>query len=110
MPSMVNRRAPQKSGAAKAAEKLGGLLPGMRSQKRGGSRGRSKKGTAGLALLAGAAGLVMKNRQKLTSMIRDKDSDETVQPVQPRPVPGNSGPVGTPGAAYPPASPGQPAA
>jgi hypothetical protein len=73
---MANRRT-QKSGAAKTAEKLGGLLPGMRAQSggRGSAGGRSKKRTTGgLALLAGAAGFAMKNRAKLTSMMRRKDT------------------------------------
>jgi hypothetical protein len=98
-PTMPTRRKPAKSGRAKAVEKLGSLLPGRRSQKRGGSGGRSKKGTAGgLALLAGAAGLVMKNRDKITSKLRHKDSsDETAHPVQSQPVPSNSGPTDTPG-------------
>ena len=63
---MITRRRPEKSGAAKAADKLSSVLPGMRGQKpkRGAAGGRSKKGIAGLALLAGAAGLVMKNRNK----------------------------------------------
>jgi hypothetical protein len=76
-PTMITRLRPEKSGAAKAADKLSSVLPGMRAQKpkRGAAGGRSKKRTAGLALLAGAAGLVMKNRNKVTSMIRRKDSD-----------------------------------
>jgi uncharacterized protein YcfJ len=73
-PTMVTRRRPAKSGATKAAEKLGSLLPGRHGQKRAGSGRRRKKGTAGLALLAGAAGLVMKNRDKLTSRIRHRDA------------------------------------
>jgi hypothetical protein len=111
MPTMG--RKPQKSGAAKAAEKLGGLLPGTRGQKRGGSGGPGKKGTAGLAVLAGAAGLLMKNREKLASMIRHGDSSgEAVKPVEPQagPVAGNSGPVDPAAAADPLASPDHPAA
>jgi hypothetical protein len=111
MPTMGRR--PQKSGAAKAAEKLGGLLPGTRGQKRGASGGPGKKGTAGLALLAGAAGLLMKNREKLTAMIRHRDSsDETVKPIEPQagPVARNSGPVDPATIANPPASPDHPAA
>ena len=113
MPSMVNRRRPAKSGTAKAAETLGGMLPGTRGQKRGGSGGPGKKGTAGLALLAGAAGLLIKNREKLTSMIRHSDSSgEAVKPVEPQagPVASNSGPVDPAAAANPLASPDHPAA
>jgi hypothetical protein len=113
---MVNRRRPAKSATAKAAEKLGGLLPGTRGRKRGASGGPGKKGTAGLALLAGAAGLLMKNREKLTSMIRGRDSSrEAVKPVEPvepqaGPVASNSGPVAPAAVANPLASPDQPAA
>jgi hypothetical protein len=66
-PTMVTRRKPQKSGVAKAADKLGSLLPGMGAQK-------SQRTAGGLALLAGAAGFAMKNRQKITSMIRRRES------------------------------------
>jgi hypothetical protein len=105
-------RRPQKSGAAKVAEQLGGLLPGTRGHKRGGSGsgGPGKKGTAGLALLAGAAGLLMKNREKLTSMMRHRDaSGEPVEP-QAGPVASNSGPVDPAAVANPPVFPDQPAA
>ena len=111
MPTMGRR--PKKSGAAKVAEQLGGLLPGTRSQKRGASSGPGKKGTAGLALLAGAAGLVMKNREKLTSMIRHRDgSGDAVQPGAPQATPDarNSGPVDPAAVANPPVFPDQPAA
>ena len=107
----VGRR-PQKSGAAKVAEQLGGLLPGRRGQKRGAS-GPGKKGTAGLALLAGAAGLMMKNREKLTSMIRHRGaSGEAVTPGVPQAAPAtsNSGPVDPSAVANPPVFPDQPAA
>lgn len=94
-PTMITRRRPEKSGAAKAADKLSSMLPGMRGQKpkRGAAGGRSKKRTAGLALLAGAAGLVMKNRSKVTSRIRRQDSsNEAVDRVGPRSGPGASVP------------------
>jgi hypothetical protein len=113
MPSMVNRRRPAKSGTAKAADKLAGMLPGTRSEKRGGSGGPGKKGTAGLALLAGAAGLLIKNREKLTSMIRHRDSSgEAVKPVEPQadPVASNFGPVDPTAVANRLASPDHPAA
>jgi hypothetical protein len=108
----VGRR-PKKSGAAKVAEQLGGLLPGTRGRKRGASAGPGKKGTAGLALLAGAAGLVMKNREKLTSMIRHRDgSGDAVQPGAPQATPDarNSGPVDPAAVANPHVFPDQPAA
>ena len=87
---MATRRRPERSGAAKAAEKLGSLLPssGGRRRKPGEARDRSKKGTAGLALLAGAAGLAVKNRDKLMSMIRRTGSaHEAAHPVESQPVP-----------------------
>jgi hypothetical protein len=90
LPTMATRRRREKSGAAKAAEKLGSLLPGGGGQRPrpGVPGGRSKKGTAGLALLAGAAGLAMKNRNKLMSMIRRGDSSEkAAHAVEPQPVP-----------------------
>src|SRR3954468_825914 len=111
MPSMG--RKPQKSGAAKVAEQLGGLLPGTRGQKRGASGGRGKKGTAGLALLAGAAGLLMKNREKLTSMIRHPGSSGGAVPrgvPQAAPARSNSGPVDPSPVPAPPVFPDQPAA
>jgi hypothetical protein len=112
MPTMARR--PQKSGAAKAAEQLGGLLPGRRGQKRGASGGPGKKGTAaGLALLAGAAGLLMKNREKVTSKIRHRDaSGEAGKPGVPQagPVVSNSGPVDPAAIPDPLASPDHPAA
>jgi hypothetical protein len=88
-PTIVRRRQPEKSGAAKVVDKLAGTLPGRRGKKskRGAAGGRSKKGTAGLALLAGAAGLVMKNRDRLTSMLhRGDSSNEAVDRVEPRTV------------------------
>jgi hypothetical protein len=111
MPTMG--RKPQKSGRAKVAEQLGGLLPGTRGQKRGASGRPGKKGTAGLALLAGAAGLLMKNREKLTSMIRHRDaSGEAVTPGAPQATAAasNSGPVDSAAVANPPVFPDQPAA
>ena len=90
LPTMATRRRPEQSGAAKAAEKIGSLLPGGggRKPRPSAAGGRSKKGTAGLALLAGAAGLAMKNRDKLMSMIRGGDSShEAAHPVEPQPVP-----------------------
>jgi len=74
-PTMVTRRKPQKSGMAKATDKIGSLLPGMAAQKsrRGGTGSGKKRTTGGLALLAGAAGFAMKNREKITSMIRRRE-------------------------------------
>ena len=96
LPSMGSRRKPAKPGAAKAADRFAGLMPGTRGQKRGGSDGPGKKGAAGLALLAGAAGLLMKNREKLTSMIRHRDTSAGSVAQVERPEASaarNSGPV-----------------
>jgi hypothetical protein len=97
-PTIVTRRKPQKSGVANAIGKVSSMLPGTGGQKpkRGAAGGRGKKGAAGLALLAGAAGLVMKNRDRITSMIRGRgSSNEAGDRVQPQPVPGASGPSAT---------------
>jgi hypothetical protein len=78
--SMMTRRRPQKSGPAKAAEKIGRVLPSLRAQsgKRGAAGGRPKKRTTGgLALLAGAAGFAMKNRETLMSKIRRRRDSST---------------------------------
>jgi hypothetical protein len=94
-PSIVTRRKPRKSGVANAIGKVSSMLPGTGRQKprRGVAGGRGKKGPAGLALLAGAAGLVLKNRNRLTSMMRGKgSSNEAVDRVEPRPVHGTPGP------------------
>jgi hypothetical protein len=106
-PIMATRRRPEKSGAAKAAERIGSLLPGGGGQRPRPSAagGRSKKGTAGLALLAGAAGLAMKNRDKLMSMIRGGDSShEAPQPVEPQPAPSTPARPETNAAGAPPSS------
>jgi hypothetical protein len=98
LPAMTTRRKPEKSGTAKAAQKLGNLLPGGggRRSKPSAGGGRSKKGTAGLALLAGAAGLAVKNRDKLMSMIRGEDSShEAVRPVESPAVPSTPTPPQT---------------
>jgi hypothetical protein len=72
-PTLTARRKPQKSGAAKAIGTLGSVLPGMAAKKPGRATGGGRKGrTAGLAMLAGAAGLAMKNRGKLMSMFGGK--------------------------------------
>jgi hypothetical protein len=64
---------------AKAIDSLGGMLPGATTKKAGrggGMPGGGKGRTAGLAMLAGAAGLAMKNRGKLMTMFGRKDSAE----------------------------------
>jgi hypothetical protein len=94
-PSIVTRRKPRKSGVANAIGKVSSMLPGTgrQKQRRAAAGGRGKKGPAGLALLAGAAGLMLKNRNKLTSMMRGSgSSNEAVDRVEPRPLPGTPGP------------------
>jgi hypothetical protein len=59
----VRRRPPQKTGMAKVMESLTGAA------KKGAPSGKGGRG-AGLAVLAGAAGLALKNRDKLQSMMR----------------------------------------
>jgi hypothetical protein len=77
-PVHFGRRPPQKSTTGRALESLMGLLPGSKAKpRRGGSGGRGK-GKAGFALLAGAAGLAFKNRDKLTSLLGRKHAQEDV--------------------------------
>jgi hypothetical protein len=71
--TIVTRRKPQKSGMARVMEGVAGALPGGGGKK--GAGGGSKGRTAGLAMLAGAAGLALKNRGKLQAMMRGKGSD-----------------------------------
>jgi hypothetical protein len=71
--TIATRRTPQKSGMAKVMEGVAGVLPGASAKK--GSGGGGKGRTAGLALLAGAAGLALKNRDKLQGVGRRKGSD-----------------------------------
>jgi hypothetical protein len=59
----IRRRPQQKTGMAKLADSVAGMLPGTAASKKGGGGGKGR--TAGLALLAGAAGLALKNRDKL---------------------------------------------
>jgi hypothetical protein len=73
------RSQPQQSGVQKALSQVTEKLPGIGGGKarrsrfgRTSSSGGGKKGTAGLALLAGAAGLAMKNRDKIGGMFGRK--------------------------------------
>ncbi len=79
----VTRRKPDPKGTEKMMKALGGMMPGAATAKgrRASGGGRGKKG-AGLALLAGAAGLAMKNRGKLSSMLPGRRSD--APPLQPK--------------------------
>jgi hypothetical protein len=71
-PTIVTRRKPQKTGMAKMIEGVTGALPGAGAKK--GASGGGKGRAAGLAVLAGAAGLALKNRDKLSGMVRSKGS------------------------------------
>jgi hypothetical protein len=71
--TIIARRKPQKSGMAKVMEGMAGALPKGAGKKGAGGGGKGR--TAGLAMLAGAAGLALKNRGKLQGMIRGKGSD-----------------------------------
>jgi hypothetical protein len=64
----VSRRKPQKTGLAKLLDGVSGGT--AKKGASGGGKGRA----AGLAMLAGAAGLALKNRGKLEGMVRRKGS------------------------------------
>lgn len=82
-PGRFGRRPQKKSNSARALEGLAGLLPG--SGRRTKPRRRGHKGKAGIALLAGAAGLAFKNREKLTSVLTRKEGRDQ-QPLDPPPA------------------------
>jgi hypothetical protein len=83
-PTIVTRRKPQKTGMAKVMESVGAALPGTAKSSRGsGGKGKGKGMGAGLAVLAGAAGLAMKNRGRLQDMMRRKDQDRTAHAGEP---------------------------
>jgi hypothetical protein len=103
-PTLVTRRKPQKSGPARAIEGLGGMLPGARSKKarRGTTGGGGRKRAAAVAVLAGAAGLAAKNRDKLGAMIgRSGSHDDATTPAKPEATPGVTGQPTAPDSARP---------
>ena len=82
----VRRKPPKRSRADKALNGLAGLLPGSvlgRKAKPSASGGGGKGRTAGLALLAGAAGLALKKRRSAKT---EEPLDHAVAPVAPVPV------------------------
>jgi hypothetical protein len=87
------RRKPQKSGLEKAFEQVTAMLPGAGAKK--GRRGGSARGRkpAGMAALAGAAGLAMKNRDKIMSLVRRRRSHE--EPATSAPSDPATPPMGT---------------
>jgi hypothetical protein len=75
-PPRFRRREPQKSGTARLFERLTGALPTSgRKPARHSSAGGAGKRAAGMAMLAGVAGLAYKNRERLTSAFgRDRSA------------------------------------
>jgi hypothetical protein len=89
----MRRKPAPRSKSSKALNGLAGLLPGSvlgRAAKPSAGGGRSRAGK--LALLAGAAGLVMKNRDKLPGPLGRKDTAEPL-PAEPLPAEPVSVPV-----------------
>ena len=87
----IRRRPPQQSGMQKALGALSGAVPGLGGNKSSRSFGRSKKSSpsiasgksgkaGGVALLTAAAGFAFSNRDKVTSMLRRKGSDQGSTP------------------------------
>ena len=88
----IKRRPPQQSNMQKALGALSGAVPGLGGKKkssrpfRGGKKSSSsvaggKSGKAGgVALLTAAAGFAFSNRDKVTSMLRRKGSDQGSTP------------------------------
>jgi hypothetical protein len=74
-PAIVPRRKPQKTGLAKVTETVGAALPGAAKSRSRGGGGKAKGMGAGLAVLAGAAGLAMKNRDRLRGIMGRTDKD-----------------------------------
>ena len=108
-PTIVTRRKPQKSGMAKVMQGVAGALPGAAGKK--GTGGGGKGRAAGLAVLAGAAGLALKNRGKLQGMMGGNGSgtgDRTAHADAPaNPIVVTEGPAandGGPVATHPPAA------
>lgn len=103
-----SRRPAPRSKSNRALSGLAGLLPGSvlgraaKPSPRGGGKGRAGK----LALVAGAAGLALKNRDKLPGPFGRKD---TAEPLPPEPAATAPEPLATP-AAVPERQPVQPEA
>jgi|tagenome__1003787_1003787.scaffolds.fasta_scaffold19987161_1 hypothetical protein len=77
----IQRRQPEKSGVKKLIGGVGSALPGggKGRTKSSASAGKAKRGGAvgGLALLAAAAGVALKNRDKITSRFSGDQSNGT---------------------------------
>jgi hypothetical protein len=79
----VRKRQPQPSGVGKLLQGLTRKPGASRGGgRRAGGRRAGAKGAGGAALLVSAAGLALKNREKLTSLLgRKKDTDTGAPPV-----------------------------
>ena len=109
----IRRQPPQQSGMKKAFSALSGAVPGLGGKKKssrpfgGGKKGSSsvaggKSGKAGgVALLTAAAGFAFSNRDKVTSMLRRKGSDQGSAPQVASESPATTG-AGTNSPAVPP--------
>jgi hypothetical protein len=82
-PVPLRRRPPQKAGMSQAVARLTSLLPGSGGKPSSRSTGRSGKGKAGLAALAGAAALAFKNRDRLTNLLRRNSSGDAAGAADP---------------------------
>jgi hypothetical protein len=87
----IRRKPPQQSGMQKAFSALSGAVPGLGGKKKGSrSFGGKKSSTSvaggksgkagGVALLTAAAGFAFSNRDKVSSMLRRKGSDQGSTP------------------------------
>jgi hypothetical protein len=87
----IRRQPPQQSGMKKAFSAVSGAVPGLGGKKKSSRFGGGKKGSSsgvggksgkagGVALLTAAAGVAFTNRDKLTSMLRRKGSDQGSAP------------------------------
>jgi hypothetical protein len=75
----------------KALGALSGAVPGFGGKKRSSSGSRGKGGKAGgVAVLTAAAGFAFQNRDKVTSMLRRKRSEESSTPAATTGAPTNS--------------------
>jgi hypothetical protein len=73
------RHQPKQSKPQQMVSKVGGMLPAALSGKTASKATSKARKPAGLALLAGAAGLAMKNRDKIGGMLR-RDKQQAAQP------------------------------
>jgi hypothetical protein len=81
----IARRQPAKSTANRLLGRLAGMVPGAGARKHGARSPRGAKATApaGLALLAGAAGMAFKNRDKVMGLLPGRSREEDSAPPPP---------------------------